>query len=140
MSLEQEQLGQEALPNVPIHQDIATSVPLRITDSSGNGFSSPFESPSQSDTASIDARSTRSIRSAFEDIKHEVMVNHLYQQQCARLWVSDSSGELEGVLLRKSRGNYLSCPYELQDSYFAQMCTELNAQVSCSQGNVGSGA
>jgi hypothetical protein len=65
----------------------------------------------------------------FDDIKHEVMVNHLYQQQCSRLWVSDGCGELEGVLLRKSRGHYLSCPRELRDSQLAQVCCELNVQV-----------
>ncbi|KAH0239210.1 hypothetical protein KCU71_g24255, partial [Aureobasidium melanogenum] len=36
-----------------------------------------------------------SSRSGFmDDIKHEVMVNYLFQQQCARLWVGDGSGEV----------------------------------------------
>lgn len=75
------------------------------------------------------APSTRS--STFvDDIKHEVMCNYLYQQQCSRLWVSDGSGELEGVLLRKSRNNYISCPPQLVESPFAQACAALNCQVS----------
>lgn len=75
------------------------------------------------------APSTRS--STFvDDIKHEVMVNYLYQQQCSHLWVSDGSGELEGVLLRKSRNNYMACPPQLAQSPFAIACAALNCQVA----------
>lgn len=65
----------------------------------------------------------------LDDIKHEVMVNYLYQQQCSHLWVSDGSGEIEGVLLRKSRGRYMACPPQLGDSPFAVACSALNVQV-----------
>ena len=72
-----------------------------------------------------------STRSSFvDDIKHEVMVNYLYQQQCSHLWVSDGSGELEGVLLRKTRNNYMACPPQLAHSAFAVACAALNCQVS----------
>jgi hypothetical protein len=77
---------------------------------------------------SLSARSTQS--SAFlDDIKHEVMVNYLYQQQCSHLWVSDGSGEIEGVLLRKSRGQYMACPPQLGSSPFTMACASLNVQV-----------
>ena len=66
----------------------------------------------------------------MDDIKHEVMVNYLYQQQCSHLWVSDGSGESEGVLLRKARNHYLACPSQLANSPFAIACAELNVQVS----------
>ena len=79
-----------------------------------------------SSRASI-APSTRS--SFVDDIKHEVMVNYLYQQQCSHLWVSDGSGELEGVLLRKSRNNYMACPPQLAHSSFAVACAALNCAV-----------
>lgn len=76
------------------------------------------------------APSMRSNKSSFiDDIKHEVMVNYLYQQQCSRLWVSDGSGESEGVLLRKARNHYLACPPQLADSAFAMACAELNVHV-----------
>ncbi|KAL6857839.1 hypothetical protein ACO1O0_005282 [Amphichorda felina] len=76
---------------------------------------------------SISGRSYRS--SVFVDeIKHEVMVNYLYQQQCSQLWVSDGSGEAEGVLLRKSRGHYMACPPQLGSSPFAIACAALNVQ------------
>lgn len=64
----------------------------------------------------------------LDDIKHEVMVNYLYQQQCSHLWVSDGSGEIEGVLLRKSRGQYMACPPSLGNSPFAMACAALNVQ------------
>ncbi len=80
---------------------------------------------------SISAKSTKSNNSSMflDDIKHEVMVNYLYQQQCSHLWVSDGSGEIEGVLLRKSRGQYMACPPQLGNSPFAMACAALNVQV-----------
>ncbi|KAI1109503.1 glycosyl transferase family group 2-domain-containing protein [Nemania sp. NC0429] len=63
-----------------------------------------------------------------DDIKHEVMVNYLYQQQCSHLWVADGSGDVEGVLLRKSRGTYMACPPRLANSAFAMACATLNVQ------------
>lgn len=82
---------------------------------------------------SISGRSTKSAGSSMflDDIKHEVMVNYLYQQQCSHLWVSDGSGEIEGVLLRKTRGQYMACPPQLGNSPFAMACAALNVQVRC---------
>jgi hypothetical protein len=80
---------------------------------------------------SVSGRSVRSTGSSvfLDDIKHEVMVNYLYQQQCSHLWVSDGSGEIEGVLLRKVRGQYMACPPQLGNSPFATACTALNVNV-----------
>jgi len=91
-----------------------------------------FRDPSRtSSRVSLDTWSMRSTRYSFlEDIKHEVMVNYLYQQQCSHLWVSDGSGECEGVLLRKAHGHYLACPPQLANSMFAMASAELNVQVS----------
>ncbi|KAI1392627.1 glycosyl transferase family group 2-domain-containing protein [Hypoxylon trugodes] len=79
---------------------------------------------------SISGHSTRSRSSSLfvDDIKHEVMVNYLYQQQCSRLWVSEGTGELEGVLLRRTRGAYRACPPALSHSTLAMACTALNIQ------------
>ncbi|KAL7800031.1 glycosyltransferase [Trichoderma ceciliae] len=79
---------------------------------------------------SSSGRSTPSMQSSMflDDIKHEVMVNYLYQQQCSQLWVSDGSGEIEGVLLRKARGHYMACPPQLASSPFALACAALNVQ------------
>lgn len=66
----------------------------------------------------------------LDDIKHEVMVNYLYQQQCSRLWVSDGNGVLEGVVVRKTADHYMSCPPELATSPFALSMAALGVQVS----------
>ena len=92
----------------------------------------PLTSPRfSSRPQSLSARSGRSYGSSLflDDIKHEVMVNYLYQQQCANLWVSDGSGEVEGVLLRKSWGQYMACPPQLGTTSLAVACAALNLQV-----------
>jgi hypothetical protein len=88
----------------------------------------PPTSRFQSSRNSLSNRSTQS-STFLDDIKHEVMVNYLYQQQCSQLWVSDGSGELEGVLLRKSKNTYMACPPQLGSSTFAAACAALNVQV-----------
>ena len=96
----------------------------------------PFLDSSESDPEQASSRlsiapSMQSTQGSYlDEIKHEVMVNYLYQQQCSRLWVSDGSGEVEGVLLRKARNRYLACPPALTGSVFAMVCAELNVQVS----------
>lgn len=78
--------------------------------------------------------SSRSSAFMIDDIKHEVMVNYLYQQQSSHLWVNPNplpgqiSGD-EGVLLRKSKGYYMACPPSLANSLFAEACTALNVHV-----------
>jgi hypothetical protein len=88
----------------------------------------PPQSRFGSSRNSLSNRSTQSSQ-FLDDIKHEVMVNYLYQQQCSHLWVSDGSGEIEGVLLRKSRNTYMACPPQLGSSPFAAACAALNVQV-----------
>ncbi|KAG5931353.1 hypothetical protein E4U53_001809 [Claviceps sorghi] len=107
------------------------------SSSQGNGNDMELQPPTprfQSRPQSISGRSDRSTPSIggssmfLDDIKHEVMVNYLYQQQCSQLWVSDGSGEIEGVLLRKVRGQYMACPPQLGNSPFAVACTAMNVQ------------
>jgi hypothetical protein len=98
--------------------------------------SNPSTSNAAESLRSSDARNeTRSIRSTksriFDEIKHEVMVNHLYQQQCSQLWIDHNNpANAEGVLLRKSRGQYLACPPQLLNSAFASACSQLNLQAA----------
>ncbi|KAF2636439.1 putative glycosyltransferase family 2 protein [Massarina eburnea CBS 473.64] len=66
----------------------------------------------------------------MEDIKHEVMVNHLFLQQCKKLWIADVSGEIEGVILRKTKGTYLTCPPSLIQSPLAYYCSVMNFNVA----------
>ena len=95
----------------------------------------PFQTPNGSRPGSSSGRSATSVggggSALLGGIKHEVMVNHLYQQQCSNLWVSPESSDSEGVLLRKARGQYMACPPEVGSSYFAIACAALNVQVRC---------
>lgn len=68
--------------------------------------------------------------SLIEDMKHEVMVNHLFQQQCAKMWIGDVSGEIEGIIIKKRKGNYLACPPALTQSSLAYYCSIMNVQVA----------
>ena len=71
-----------------------------------------------------------SVQSSFtEDIKHEVMCNFLYQQQCSKLWIADGSGQMEGIMVKKGRNEYISCPPALAQSEFAACVAALNAPV-----------
>ncbi|CUS13826.1 unnamed protein product [Tuber aestivum] len=79
--------------------------------------------------------SSRSSAIMIDDIKHEVMVNYLYQQQSSQLWVNPNppSGQShgnEGVLLRKSKGQYMACPASLSGSLLAEACSALNVHVA----------
>lgn len=115
------------------HKTQSPSVSEKPPSSFRAGNEMELQPPSKfsSRPQSISARSTRSNMSSMmlDEIKHEVMVNYLYQQQCSQLWVSDGSGEVEGVLLRKARGHYMACPPELGDSALAVACAALNVQV-----------
>jgi hypothetical protein len=88
----------------------------------------PPEVPSLS-RDSVQRNSTHG-RTSPNDIKHEVMVNYIYQQQCAQLWVRDSSGGFEGVLVKKSKNEYMACPPRLGGSPFAAACAALNLRVT----------
>lgn len=76
---------------------------------------------------------------SLDDIKHEVVVNYLFQQQSAMMWGNPAernsyygapyTGVEEGVLLRKRKGNYIACPLELAQGEFAKACTALNVHV-----------
>ena len=94
-------------------------------------YNMELQPPTSRFGSSRNSFSNRSTQSStfLDDIKHEVMVNYLYQQQCSHLWVSDGSGEIEGVLLRKSRNTYMACPPQLGSSPFAAACAALNVQV-----------
>jgi hypothetical protein len=105
--------------------------PAPATSSPHHSYNMELQPPTSRFGSSRNSISNRSTQSStfLDDIKHEVMVNYLYQQQCSHLWVSDGSGEIEGVLLRKSRNTYMACPPQLGSSPFAAACAALNVQV-----------
>lgn len=64
------------------------------------------------------------------DIKCDMMVNNLYQQQMELLWTA--GGHDEGILLKKSRGKYACCPSDLETEPigFFKAVETLNVRVS----------
>jgi len=52
-------------------------------------------------------------RDDLRDIKCDVMVNWLYQQQMEMLWTA--GGQDEGVVLKKTRGQYTCCPADIME-------------------------
>ncbi|KAH0523751.1 hypothetical protein TsFJ059_008712 [Trichoderma semiorbis] len=135
---EQETAAPPAPPAKPVapprlQQETRQSIMSEKPPSSVSGNDMDLQPPTprfHSRPQSSSGRSTPSMQSSMflDDIKHEVMVNYLYQQQCSQLWVSDGSGEIEGVLLRKARGHYMACPPQLASSPFALACAALNVQ------------
>lgn len=116
-------------PAPPPPEEISEKAPASTLPQPGYAMElRPPISRLASSSNSISNRSTQSSQ-FLDDIKHEVMVNYMYQQQCAHLWVSDGSGEIEGVLLRKSKNTYMACPPQLGTSSFAVACAALNVQV-----------
>ncbi|KAL5611383.1 uncharacterized protein BROUX77_001539 [Berkeleyomyces rouxiae] len=111
-----------AIPD--IHKTILSDATSAAPTTSGSGLGVP--TPGEAGRP----QSTQSLASVFmvDEIKHEVMVNYLYQQQCSNLWVSNGSGLVEGVLLRKVRGHYMACPPELSESDFATAVSAMNVQ------------
>lgn len=68
-----------------------------------------------------------------DEIRHEVMCNYLYQQQAGKLWI-DQREELEqGIIIRRSKGNYVAAPPDLAYSRLAANCSALNVQVCTSK-------
>ncbi|KAI1463737.1 glycosyl transferase family group 2-domain-containing protein [Daldinia caldariorum] len=92
-----------------------------------NDFKLPWKSP-LGKSSSVKWRDSYFSAGVTEEVKQEVMVNWLYQQQCSRLWVSEGSGDYEGVLLRRNFGSYLSCPSPLKGSKLAKACSAINVE------------
>lgn len=66
----------------------------------------------------------------LRDIKCDVMVNWLYQQQMEMLWTAGAADE--GVVLKKTRGSYTCCPADImEEPYgFFKSIEMLNVRVS----------
>lgn len=50
--------------------------------------------------------------SDLTNMKSDVMTEYLYKQQCLKLWASSNAEE--GVILKRARGDYSSCPDDLR--------------------------
>lgn len=67
----------------------------------------------------------------MSDTRCEIMVSWLHQQQIERTWF-DSRANDEGVVLKKSKGEYACCPENLADEPegFCKAVELLNVRVS----------
>lgn len=115
VSLSQSSSNQSALQNGEvIGEELRTLEPVHTRE---NGATS-----SQANGISGKRQTERA--STLYDLKHEVMVNFLHQKQTGRLWLGPH--EEEGVVIRRARGQYLSCPTQVMDSTFGRACAEMN--------------
>lgn len=64
-----------------------------------------------------------------DDIRHQVILNYLWQKQQGLMWVTDVTGILEGVMVRKNRTEYICKPSLLSESEFGKAMATLNVQV-----------
>jgi len=67
----------------------------------------------------------------FNDTRCEIMVSWLHQQQVEKTW-SDNHAKDEGVVLKKTKGDYACCPESLYDEPkgFRKAVEMLNVRVS----------
>lgn len=98
---------------------------------------SPFDSRMSTPTRSLRPSSyfpegdfRNETRQSVLDIKGNVMVNWLHQQQLERLWASGAPGE--GVVLKKERDSFTCSPASLTSSPtgFYDRVIEMNVRVS----------
>jgi hypothetical protein len=113
-----QEMGQVTLPNPP---------PNPFADS--NKTSMPSFSRPRS-PASVSNLSINQARHTHDAVKHQVMINYLYQQQSNNGWRSSNENQPQGIILRLSKDNYLSHPLQFAESTLAEALMNLNAQVS----------
>ncbi|KAF2871486.1 glycosyl transferase family group 2-domain-containing protein [Massariosphaeria phaeospora] len=140
----------EQPPNITPPQDSAVPPPLGTQPSQpGNSYGTEANpssnwSPRQDDASSSEyTSSTRPGSIIFpegdfrngtpdhiQDIRCEVVVNWLHSKQEERIWTAGGKGE--GVMLKKSKGQYVCCPSELEHdgSLLFEMAAQLNVRVA----------
>jgi hypothetical protein len=117
------------------HSTKQASVPLVPHKIEPIGLLAPSSVKSRSTTQSVlrpfypggDSRNGSSIH--VTDMKADVMVNWLYQRQQEKMWTF--GGFDEGVILKKTRDEYVSCPSELLQNRdgFHDSARKLNVKV-----------
>lgn len=126
------QLNHELAPFSTSSSNTAVIVPHPPTSTASRMDLSRASSPGVSRPGSMLDCGSNSSSSSTEilDIKCDVMVNYLYQQQRERLWITECAKD-EGVVLKKSRGRYTCCPPELVEnaSGFMKAIENLNVRV-----------
>lgn len=98
-----------------------------VAGSSTPGTSGTWSRPASLYPAGGEYRNSQ--HDEINEIKSDVMVNWLYQQQMERLWTA--GGVDEGVVLKKGRGAYTCCPADItEEPYgFFKAVETLNVRV-----------
>ena len=105
-----------------------------IVEKSSSSLSPPSQFPSRGGSRPASLYPTGDFRNAaleeITEIKSDVMVNYLHHQQLEHMWSDGKPGE--GVVLKKSRDQYTSCPAELSqyEGGFFDAVRKLNVRVS----------
>jgi hypothetical protein len=90
----------------------------------------PLESATQFPSSRPASRhSVKSTTGVGDEARHHIMLSYIFQHQQSSLWIDDTSGEIEGAMIRKSRHNYLCSPPHLANSPLAHAMDVLNVQV-----------
>lgn len=97
-----------------------------LTPGSGSEVPTPSRTPHRSRRGSRSGAASIKSTLFADDLKLEIMAIHIYQKQCAALWVSEGSDSGEGVLIKRSKGSFVACPPELAESPLADACGILN--------------
>lgn len=66
----------------------------------------------------------------LDDIRHQVILNHLWQKQRGLMWIMDNPAQHEGVMVRRDRTEYLCRPPALASSAFGTAMKIMNVSVS----------
>lgn len=112
------------------HSTPGAESPPDITPAQTPGGLTPLYQSRNGSTAGFSVYSqTRRDTQFIHDIRHDIIINHLYEKQVGSRWISDFSGAVEGVLLKKARGEYITFPEPLVESTLAQSIATLNVQV-----------
>jgi hypothetical protein len=95
------------------HESDVTPISWLSSAPSGNDYMRPTTPILSNRTSLYPAGDFRnSSMPEVNDMKAEIMCNYLHQQQLKKMW--SNGGREEGVLLKKSKEEYTSCPSDLQ--------------------------
>lgn len=119
--------GMVEMPIAPIFPSAGFATPADFPSTYLSGANTPGKTSSIPSYAAGDFRNAT--MTDINDIKCDVMVNYLHQHQAERLWTMH--GEEEGVVLKKSRGEYACAPEELmgRETAFVRAIEMLNVRV-----------
>jgi len=118
---------EEGTVQAPKEENVTTKRLVQPAVSGATSYDTKFDKSSEKSSLNTGSGASSSGTSGYvEQVRHEVMCNYMYQQQQSNMWIDDRSDLEQGVMIRKSRGAYVSTPPDLAYSRFAVACTAMN--------------